>query len=512
MNKKFKIGSSMSLFLASLSIGVFSGGLAVFYRFLLSKLEVVRNTIYSNNSFPRAILIIAISFVLGICVSKLLKWAPLSGGSGIPQVQGELIGAFNQNSFRVTISKIVGGAIASLVGLSLGREGPSIQLGASSAKWLSEKFGKSKTEEKLYLTAGAAAGLSAAFSAPISGLVFILEELHKSFSKKVVAISFSAAVIADVIAVWVFKIKPVFSFGMTHVLPTKYYLLIFPMIIICSVVGKLFNSSITFFQDVFAKIKLEQDIKIAIFFAFVSVVGLFYKDILGGGHSFIENMATHNYNSFFVLIILLLFKMFMTSTSYATGTQGGIFLPVLVLGGITGLFYFNLMSAFGFVQDVYLSNFVVLAMVCVLTAVVRSPLLSVVLVLELNGNMTHLLGLAFCSIMAYFICMALDFEPIYDILLKRMLNKRVEGNGVNDEFTMFDIKLGYNNGVSNKKIKDIDFPKDALIAEVDSNGEKYVPNGDSVLKTGDIVTVLVKDEQLYDTRMKVLEVFGENNG
>ena len=203
--------------------------------------------------------------------------------------------------------------------------------------------------------------------------------------------------------------------------------------------------------------------------------------------------------------------MFMTSTSYATGTQGGIFLPVLVLGGITGLFYFNLMSAFGFVQDVYLSNFVVLAMVCVLTAVVRSPLLSVVLVLELNGNMTHLLGLAFCSIMAYFICMALDFEPIYDILLKRMLNKRVEGNGVNDEFTMFDIKLGYNNGVSNKKIKDIDFPKDALIAEVDSNGEKYVPNGDSVLKTGDIVTVLVKDEQLYDTRMKVLEVFGENN-
>jgi len=85
-------------------------------------------------------------------------------------------------------------------------------------------------------------------------------------------------------------------------------------------------------------------------------------------------------------------------------------LPVLVLGGITGLFYFNLMSAFGVVQDVYLSNFVVLAMVCVLTAVVRSPLLSVVLVLELNGNMTHLLGLAFCSIMAYFICMAIKFR------------------------------------------------------------------------------------------------------
>ncbi|MDU3215513.1 MAG: hypothetical protein E6672_06655, partial [Negativicoccus succinicivorans] len=79
MKTKFKIGSSMSLFLGSLSIGVFSGGLAVFYRYLLSKLEVVRNAVYSNNSFPRAILIIAVSFVLGIVVSKLLKWAPLSG-------------------------------------------------------------------------------------------------------------------------------------------------------------------------------------------------------------------------------------------------------------------------------------------------------------------------------------------------------------------------------------------------------------------------------------------------
>ena len=156
------------------------------------------------------------------------------------------------------------------------------------------------------------------------------------------------------------------------------------------------------------------------------------------------------------------------------------------------------MSAFGVVQDVYLSNFVVLSMVCVLTAVVRSPLLSVVLVLELNGNMTHLLGLAFCSIMAYFICMALNFEPIYDILLKRMLNKRVVGKGVNDKFTMFDIKLGYENCVSNKKIKDIEFPKDALIAEVDSNGEKYVPNGDSVLKTGDIENLILKQD--YDDK------------
>src|SRR5699024_7642699 len=171
-----------------------------------------RNIIYSNSNIFISILIVIVAFLLGIIVSKLLKWAPLSGGSGIPQVQGEIVGAFNQNSFRVTVSKLFGGAIASLVGLSLGREGPSIQLGATSAKWLSERLGNDTSDEKVLLTAGAAAGLTAAFSAPISGLVFILEELHKSFSKKVVAMSFLAAVVADIIAGWVFKIKPVFSF------------------------------------------------------------------------------------------------------------------------------------------------------------------------------------------------------------------------------------------------------------------------------------------------------------
>ncbi len=509
MNRRLKIGSSMSLFLGSLAIGVFSGGLAVFYRYLLSKLEVFRGQIYSTDSIGKSILIVVASFVLGIIVSKLLKWAPLSGGSGIPQVQCELIGAFDQNSFRVTVSKIVGGAIASLVGLSLGREGPSIQLGASSAKFLSEKLGRGKTEEKLYLTAGAAAGLSAAFSAPISGLVFILEELHKSFSKKVVAISLFAAVIADVISVGIFKIKPVFSFAMQHVIPTKYYLLLFPMVILSCLVGKLFNHSILSFQDLFSKIKINQDYKIALFFALVSIVGLMYQEILGSGHSFIENAAATNMYPLAILALLVLAKIVLTSTSYATGTQGGIFLPVLVIGGLTGLFYFNVCNRLGLVEDMYLYNFVILSMVAILTAVVRSPLLSVVLVLELNGNMMHLLGLAFCSITAYFVCLALDYEPIYDSLLKRLLDKRVVGTGVNDKFTMFDVKLGYKNEVKDQKIKDINFPENALIIEIDSNGYKYVPNGNSVLKTGDIVTVLVKDTQLYETRQKVLEVFGE---
>lgn len=509
MDKNSKVSSSISLLLSSLLIGLFSGSIAVFYRFLLSKLDIIRNIIYSNSNIFISILIVIVAFLLGIIVSKLLKWAPLSGGSGIPQVQGEIIGAFNQNSFRVSVSKLFGGAIASLVGLSLGREGPSIQLGATSAKWLSEKLGKDKTEEKVFLTAGAAAGLTAAFSAPISGLVFILEELHKSFSKKVVAMSFLAAVVADIIAGWVFKIKPVFSFEMNHVVPIKYYILLIPMLIITCLFGKIFNFLIIYLQNRFKKIKFGQDYKIATYFAFVALVGLTYKSILGGGHSLIENIVSNNNYSLLFLMLLLICKLIMTVSSYATGSQGGIFLPVLVIGGLSGLAYFNVCFKFGLIEKIYLSNFVVLSMVAMLTAVVRSPLLSVVLILELNGNMIHLLGLAFSSILSYFICLALDFDPIYDSLLENLLNNNVTDKNINNNFTMFEIKLGYNNKVANKKLMDINFPENALIVEIDSLGHKIVPNGSTILQTGDIITVLVKDEQLYKTRMNVLDILGE---
>ena len=111
--------------------------------------------------------------VCGYCRLACEVGAMISG-SGIPQLEGEMIGKLNQRWYRVLPAKFLGGFLSLFAGLSLGREGPSIQLGAMTGKGISKMLDRGKTEEKFLLTCGASAGLSAAFHAPLAGVMFSL--------------------------------------------------------------------------------------------------------------------------------------------------------------------------------------------------------------------------------------------------------------------------------------------------------------------------------------------------
>ena len=118
-------------------------------------------------------------------VAKLVTFEPMISGSGIPQLEGEMVGKIDQRWWRVLPAKFLGGFLCLTGGLALGREGPSIQLGAMVGKGISRKMDRGKTEEKYLTTCGASAGLAAAFHAPLAGVMFSLEEVHKNFSVSV---------------------------------------------------------------------------------------------------------------------------------------------------------------------------------------------------------------------------------------------------------------------------------------------------------------------------------------
>ena len=123
----------------------------------------------------------AVLILFAVIVGKMVKWEPMISGSGIPQVEGEVTGKLKQNWKRVLPAKFFGGFLCMLGGLSLGREGPSIQLGAMAGKGISQVLDRSKTEERYLMTCGASAGLAAAFHAPLAGIIFAVEEIHKGF-------------------------------------------------------------------------------------------------------------------------------------------------------------------------------------------------------------------------------------------------------------------------------------------------------------------------------------------
>lgn len=160
--------------LEGICIGGLAGLVVVLFRMALEKAEhFIPNIIMQLNIgwwlFPVFFLILMAG--AGI-TTLLLKWEPMISGSGIPQVEGEMLGYFQEKWWRVLIAKFLGGIITIGSGLSLGREGPSIQLGAMVGKGFSKVTKRMKTEERLLITCGASAGLAAAFNAPLAGTLF----------------------------------------------------------------------------------------------------------------------------------------------------------------------------------------------------------------------------------------------------------------------------------------------------------------------------------------------------
>jgi len=192
----------LKLLFYGIIVGLVAGGFSSFYRFVIHKIEHLTEFIIAvtRTNYYIYPFILILFVLIALVIARIKKFAPLCGGSGIPQVEAEIKGYVNPNPVRILFAKIFGGALTAICGFSVGREGPSIQIGAMSGKLVSKSFKKNKTVEKFLITCGASAGLSAAFNAPISGILFAVEEVHRHVSKKLLVVCMSASVTADFVS------------------------------------------------------------------------------------------------------------------------------------------------------------------------------------------------------------------------------------------------------------------------------------------------------------------------
>lgn len=500
MNKKIRTkiknlhNLNQRLVIDGLIVGVVAGTFSILYRFMLSILGDLRLFLFNDIDF--VIIVILSLIAIGFIVGKIIEWEPLSSGSGIPQVQAELLGKANMNSPKLIISKFIGGGLSSLAGLSLGREGPSIQIGAAVAKIIAKVMKRDNTETRYMITAGASAGLAAAFNAPISGTIFALEEIHKNFSSLVLIPCLIASVAADFISKNIFGIEPAFSFKVLEQIPlSQYHRLIF-LGIFAGLVGILFNKTLLFSQDIFKKMKIKGVYKTIIIMLIAGLVGYFSYELLGGGHHLLEETATSGF-SIKILIFYIVGKLLFTTFSYGSGAPGGIFLPILVLGGLVGSIYFTVLDQFITISDIYYVNFIICGMAAIMTAVVRSPMLSILLVSEMTGSFRYILGLCIVSVVAYLVAELFNSEPIYHSLLSRFLGKGNNGKESEiEEKTLINFKIPILGNIVGQKISNIEWPCEILIVSIERDGHEIIPSGDDRLESGDKIAVLVDYENI----------------
>lgn len=494
------------LMLKSVIVGIAVAIVVIMYRLVLQYAEEYSHNIYSYAKNHYVFIPFLFIGLVGISlfISRLIKSNSMIKGSGIPQVKARLLGYINHNWFSTLWRKFIGGALAILAGLSVGREGPSIQLGATVAEGIGKKISKTRMERRILMASGASAGLAAAFNAPLAGVVFALEEIYKYFSPTILLSTMSAAVTADFISKQVFGLQPVFNFEVIGSISLKSYWIIILLGILLGVMGAIYNVVLLKTQKIYNNIKvLDERIKLLIPFIIAGVIGLFLPVVLGGGHSMLEEINLQN--SISVLLLLFFVKWAFSMISFCSGVPGGIFFPLLVLGatlgGVVGSFAINYLG----VDPSLFYNFVIIAMAGYFTAIVRAPITGVILITEMTGSFNHLLSLSVVSLIAYIVADALKSSPIYESMLDNLVGN-IEG--INDEEEhdkkiMIEFIIQQDSELGNQLIRDIKWPDRTLIVAIKRGDKEILPRGDLELKVGDYVWALTDLTKESETRMEL---------
>lgn len=406
-----------------LCVGLIGGFIVLLYRVALTFAGnwLIKILSYIKGNPFRCAVWFLILMALAWIVGRLVKWEPMISGSGIPQVEGEVSGRLSQNWKRVLPAKFAGGFLCMLGGLSLGREGPSIQLGAMAGQGISRALGRGKREEKFLMTCGASAGLSAAFHAPLAGMMFAVEEIHKTFSIPILLPVMTASVTADYIASHILGLDPVFHFQITEYLPQNYYWLLILLGILVGVSGVFYNWGMLKAQELYRKIPfLKETGRLLIAFLTAGVLGLVMPSVLGSGSGLIVSL-TKGEMVLGMVVLTLVVKFLFSAVSFGSGAPGGIFFPLLILGALLGAVFAMTGAEFFGLDPVYINNFVLLGMTGFFTAIVRAPLTGIILLFEMSGSIRQMLSLSIVSVTAYIVATLMRSEPIYDSLLKRIL-------------------------------------------------------------------------------------------
>jgi chloride channel protein, CIC family len=399
--------------LLSIFIGIISGLLVVSFRMAIEWLSVLLLGSSPNPHQPRLLFIPAAA---GLVIAVLTRYVfPNVRGSGINQTKAALYISNGYISFRTVIGKFLLSALAIGSGHSLGPEDPSLQIGAGVASLISRRFGMSKEKLRIFAPIGAAAGLAAAFNAPISAILFVIEEVIGQWSAAVLGSIVLSAISSVVVARSFWGAQPMFRIPVVDLRDSRELLAYAALGVFGGFASLLFAKSLAYLRP---KLRSQppwsQLLQPAAAGLLVGAIGYFgLTQVMGAGYEAIDQ-AMHSQFTWRMLLVLALFKIIATTLSYASGTPGGMFAPTLFIGAMLG-------AAVGTFEKIYfphltgtIGSYALVGMGVLFAAFLRAPLTSVFMVLEVSGNYSIVLPVILANTIAYLISRVLQPVPILE--------------------------------------------------------------------------------------------------
>lgn len=411
------------LYLAATFVGVCVGVIGGAFHALLDLAATSRSALrglLDTAPVPGWLLLMLLgSLVLMSAMWLVRRFAPEAAGSGVPEVEAILAGERQLRWRRVLPVKFFGGILAVGSGLVLGREGPTIHMGAALGAIAGERLVANPATSRALIAAGAAAGLAAAFNAPLAAIVFVTEELREHFEYRFETIQsvILACCAGVVVSGWMLGLGPEMQMPDLDPSPLKALPLFLVLGVFIGALGVLFNSLLLGSVAAFRALG-SSGAYVAAALAGLALGALlwFSPDSVGGGEHLVEQLLTGQPALWF-LVLLLAVRLLTSIGSYGLGLPGGIFAPMLALGTLCGVAFAALVSltmpALALAPEV----FAVAAMGALFAATVRAPLTGIILVIELTGAQALALPIILTCLAATFTAEGMGGRPVYSALL-----------------------------------------------------------------------------------------------
>jgi len=414
----------LKLMVAAAFVGAMAGLVGVGFRLALFWLGSLRNWVVA---FGHGHASAWVGWVIptGLCAAGAAagSWltqrlAPQTAGSGIPRVEAVLRSHLRPAGAHILLVKFFGGSLSIGSGLALGREGPTVQMGGTIGRLVSDLLRRFVPEPWTLIAAGAGAGLAVAFNAPLAAVLFVVEELLHRFSARV----FSATLVACITGTLVlramlgntpdFGVAPLPSVP-ANVLPEYLFLGV-----AAGLLGVAFNISLLASLRLFDRAqRWPMGTKGALVGAAAGLIAWFAPAVVGGGEN-LAQLAIAGRIAWGAIVGALFVRFALTMASYGCGAPGGIFAPLLALGALLGNAFAAANAGIRHVPSDP-AAYAIVAMAACFTAIVRSPLTGVVLLLEMTGSWTLILPMMVASVTAYAVPELMGNPPIYDSLRER---------------------------------------------------------------------------------------------
>ena len=429
---KFVPSENQRLFALTLVVGVVCGLVAVAFHAsirLLAREGIERAE--DAFGFARAATLIGLPTLGGLVCGALLEYVfPAARGSGIPQVKVAYSSPGGQVRLRDAIGKFVVGSLQIGSGASLGREGPTVQICAGISTSLGRAAGLARRNLTRLLPVGAAAGIAAAFNAPIAAVTFTIEEVVGTLDQTVLSSVVIAAALAAYVERAILGVPPVFDVPGTYGLNDARSLLLYgAMGLAAAGVSVLFTDLLLGVRQrskEWAAIPLWARPAIGGFVTGVvaaAVIGLFgAKGVTGGGYPTLAQALVGKL-PVVAMVVLLFAKLIATAFSYGSGGAGGIFAPALFMGGMLGGVFGALDVGLLHSSPQSLGSFALVGMGAVFAGVIRAPITSVLIIIEMTGGYGLILPLMIANMISYGLARRFRPTPIYEVLLNRMASR-----------------------------------------------------------------------------------------